>query len=161
MSASEHGPDRDYPWLQEHLRDMAFDETEMKVQQQMVDQGQVFPHDIENPAGCWVELVHACRIQDPNARKQHVLKWNALARCSRWNREMLLALRDDSDSEPDVEYGGPFHNSEEEMEHHIAVKSLLDAADAEANKEIAGGLPATPPNDGDGSEPMTEPYMDE
>ncbi len=153
MSASQR-LDADYPWMQEHLRDLITDPTEKAVQEKLEADGQVYPHDIEDPAGCWIELVMACRIQDHNARKQHVLKWNALARGSSWNREMLLNLRQQEEDEPEV----TFQNSEEEMDHHQAVKDLLDAADANARKEIAGGLPATPPYD---DEPMTEPYTDE
>ncbi len=152
MSASTL--DADYPWLQEHLRDLAHDKAQMAKHQEMLNAGIVFPHDLENPAGCWVELVMACRLQDPNARKQHVLKWNALARCSRWNREMLNALGDDSDDEPEV----TFANSEEEMDHHQAVKDLLDAADAEAFKGEALGRPVDLDED---EEPMTEPYMED
>ncbi len=153
MSAST-APDSDYPWLQEHLRDMTHDQAQLAKHQEMVDAGLVFPFDLENPAGCWVELVQACRIQDTNARKQHVLKWNALARCSRWNREMLFALRDDSDSEPEVEYGGPF----QDQHHPQTVKDLLDAADAEDTKQEALGMPVDLDED---SEPMTEPFMED
>ncbi len=153
MSASI---DTDYPWLQEHLRDLTHDKAQAAKHQEMVDAGLVYPFDLENPAGCWVELVMASRIQDHNARKQQVLKWVALARTSRWNREMLFNMEDD-DSEPEVEYGGPFQDTA----HSQTVKDLLDAADAEACKEIAGGLPATPPFEVEDSEPMTEPFGEE
>ncbi len=143
----------DYPWFQEHLRDLAQDKAQLAKHQEMVDAGLVYPFDIENPAGCWVELVMASRIQDHNARKQHVLKWLALARGSTWNREMLDNLQDD-DSEPEVEYGGPF----QEPSHPQTVKDLLDAADAESMKEEADGSYVDLDED---SEPMTEPFMEE
>ncbi len=153
MSASSQ-PDADFPWMQEHLRDIVKDKAEWAKHQEMVDAGLVYPHDLENPAGCWVELVMACRIQDPSARKQHVLKWNALARCSRWNREMLFALSNDSDSEPEVEYGGPF----QDQHHPQTVKDLLDAADAVSFQEEARGVNVDAVSD---DEPMTEPYTEE
>ena len=152
MSAS--APDFDYPWLQEHLRDLTHDQAEMAKHQEMVLAGLVYPFDLENPAGCWVELVMASKVQDHTARKQHVLKWMALARASLWNREMLLAMNDDDDSEPEVEYGGPFNDSASPQ----TVKDLLDAADAESTKEEQVGTYVDLDED---SEPMTEPYMDD
>ncbi len=155
MSAS--ALDADYPWLQEHLRDLAHDKPQMAQHQEMVDAGLVYPHDIENPAGCWVELVHACRIQDHNTRKQNALKWMALARGSIWTRDMLMKLDfvdDSSGEEPEVEYGGPFQDT---TDPHT-VKALLDAADAISSKEEALGAPVDLDED---SEPMTEPFMED
>ncbi len=153
MSASQQ-PITDYPWLQEHLRDLVNNQAEMAVQAKLEADGQVYPHDIEDPAGCWIELVMACNIQDHNARKQHVLKWNALARGSRWNREMLLSLREQEEDEPEVEYGGPFADNQSPR----TVKDLLDAADAEAFKEEHRGANVDAVSD---EEPMTEPFMEE
>ncbi len=155
MSASKL--DADYPWLQEHLRGLTFEnETERKVQADMEQAGLVYPHDIESPGGCWVELVMASKVQDHNARKQHVLKWMALARGSQWTREMFLALQEqeDDDSEPEVEYGGPFQDNL----HPHTVKDLLDAADAISTKEEDHGTPVDLDMD---SEPMTEPFGEE
>ncbi len=148
--------DADYPWLQEGLRDLISNPTEKAVQDKLEADGQVYPHDIEDPAGCWIELVMACKVQDHNARKQHVLKWNALARGSRWNREMLLNLREQEEDEPEVEYGGPFQDTTIPR----TVKDLLDAADAEdaqADQAQAAGQPF----EVEDSEPMTEPFMED
>ncbi len=153
MSASQR-PNTDYPWLQEHLRDLAHDKAELAIHTELESKGLAYPVDLEDPAGCWIELVMACKIQDTNARKQHVLKWNALARGSLWNRDMLLDLREQQD-EPEVEYGGPF---EESTSINHTVKDLLDAADAESMKEEALGVNVDAVSD---DEPMTEPYCDE
>ncbi len=152
MSASSLTPN--YPWFQEHLRDLAQDKAEFAKHQEMVDAGIVYPYDLESPAACWVELVHACRIQGHNERKQHALKWMALARGSIWTREMLRNLQDESAEEPEVEYGGPFQDTSNPQ----TVKDLLDAADAEATKEEAGGEPVDLDED---EEPMTEPFMED